>query len=65
MEEKAIKERKEQDTKDAADELQRYLDFSDIKDFTNLPEGAFEEINFSCYTTQVQNFDEDEESLES
>lgn len=30
IEDKAIKEQKEKDTKDAADELQRYLDFADI-----------------------------------
>lgn len=50
LEEKAIKERKEQETKEAAEDLQKYLDFADIKDFNNLPEGAFEEINFSCST---------------
>eukprot|EP00347_Sterkiella_histriomuscorum_P014442 403360847 len=63
IEEKAIKDKKEQDTKEAADELQKFLDFDDIKDFNNLPEGTFEEINFSC-STQHQNCDE-EDSLES
>ena len=46
MEEKAVKEKKEQETKEAAEDLQKFLAFADIKDFTNIPVGVFEEINF-------------------
>ena len=37
------------------------MDFSDIKDFTSLPPGAFEEINF-CNHTNLLHMDEEEES---
>jgi hypothetical protein len=51
------------DTKLAAEELQQYLDFADIKDFNQLPPNSFEEINF-CSSRNLSHCDE-EENLES
>ena len=48
-EERFFKEKKEFETKEAANELQQYLDFADIEDFSKLPPGVFQEINFACH----------------
>lgn len=61
IEESALREQKERETRENAEELLRYLDFADIKDFTKLPQGAFEEINF--YDSECDHVTEDNESF--
>ena len=62
IEENAFREQKEKETRENAEELWKYLDFTDIKDFNMLPDGAFEVVNFE-FDSQCEHFTEDNESL--
>ncbi len=62
IEENAYREQKERETRENAEELWKYLDFSDIKDFTQLPADAFEVVNFDI-DSQCEHITEDNESL--
>ena len=46
LEEKTIKDMRDRETRNNAEELLRYLEFADIKDFTKVSCKDFEEINF-------------------
>ena len=46
LEEKAIKDIKDRETRNNAEELLKYLEFDDIKDFSKVSYKEFEEINF-------------------
>ena len=46
LEEKTLKDIKDRETRNNAEELLRYLEFADIKDFTKVSCKDFEEINF-------------------
>ena len=46
LEDKTLKEIKDRETRNNAEELLKYLEFSDIKDFTKVSCKDFEEINF-------------------
>lgn len=46
LEEKTLKDLRDRETRINAEELLRYLEFSDIKDFTKVTQKDFEEINF-------------------
>lgn len=46
LEEQAIKELKERETRKHAEELMKFLFFDDVADFKQVQESDFEEINF-------------------
>ena len=46
IEEKTIKDLRDRETRNNAEELLRYLEFADIKDFNQVSGKDFEEINF-------------------
>lgn len=63
MEETTIREHKERETRENAEELMRFLDFADIKDFDKVPFGSFQEINFFEDSDDCDHVTEDNESL--
>ena len=66
LEEKTLKDIKDRETRNNAEELLRYLEFADIKDFTKVSCKDFEEINFyseceSQIVTENESSSSDEE----
>ena len=59
-----MKEQKERETRQHAEELLKYLEFDDIKDFRKLTTQDFEEINFFTKDQVSENVTENESSCD-
>lgn len=55
-----MKQQREQETRQYAEELLKYLEFEDVKDFANLTDKDFTEINFFSENRVSENVTDNE-----